>query len=74
MTCRALNSGITDHNKAILQYSGKGNAYIFVIDSEEGTIKQNVSQFMNEIKQYDDNIAIVISKSDLKLLRRYFKN
>ncbi len=62
-----FNSGITDHNKAILQYSGKGNAYIFVIDSEEGTIKQNVSQFMNEIKQYDDNIAIVISKSDLKL-------
>lgn len=62
-----FNSGITDHNKAILQYSGKGNAYIFVIDSEEGTIKHNVSQFMNEIKQYDDNIAIVISKSDLKL-------
>lgn len=62
-----FNSGIANHNKAILQYSGRGNAYIFVIDSEEGTIKQNMAEFVNEIKQYDDNIAIAISKSDLKL-------
>lgn len=61
-----FNSGIKDHNKAILQYAGKGNAYILVIDCEEGSIKQNIMDFVAEIKNYDDNMAIVITKTDLK--------
>lgn len=61
-----FNSGIEDHNKAIIQYAGKGNAYLLVVDSEDGTIKQNVIEFIEEIQNYDDNVAIVVSKADLK--------
>lgn len=62
-----FNSGISDHNKAILQYAEQGSAYILVIDCEEGTIKQNMSNFVKEIKNYDSNMAIVVSKTDIKL-------
>ena len=61
-----FNSGIQEHNKAILRYAGKGNAYILVIDCEDGAIKQNMAQFIEEIKQYEDNIAIVVTKTDLR--------
>lgn len=61
-----FNSGISDHNKAILQYAEQGSAYILVIDCEEGTIKQNMSNFVKEIKNYDSNMAIVVSKTDIK--------
>ncbi len=62
-----FNSGVRAHNKAILQYSGKGNAYVLVIDCEKGTIKQNITEFINEIKNYKDNIAIAITKTELKI-------
>ena len=61
-----FNSGISDHNKAILQYAEQGSAYILVIDCEEGTIKQNMSSFIKKIKNYDSNMAIVVSKTDIK--------
>ena len=62
-----FNSGISEHNKAILRYAGKGNAYILVIDCEEGAIKQNISNFIQEIKNYDNNLSIALTKTDLKL-------
>ncbi len=61
-----FNSMIVNHNKAILRYAGNGNAYILVIDSDDGTIKQNNRDFINEIRNYDNNLAIAVSKSDLK--------
>lgn len=61
-----FNSGIERHNKAIMQYAGQGNAYVLVIDCEDGEIKASVLDFIKEIKQYDNNLAIVISKSDKK--------
>jgi GTP-binding protein EngB required for normal cell division len=61
-----FNSGIERHNKAIMQYVAQGNAYILVIDCEEGEMKSSVKDFIKEIKQYDNNLAIVISKSDKK--------
>lgn len=61
-----FNSGISAHNKAILKYAGKGNAYLLVIDCEEGTVRQNLAEFIQEIKNYDDNLAIVVTKTDLK--------
>ena len=48
-----FNSGIANHNKAILRYAGMGNSYILVIDCEEGAIKQNISDFIKEIKNYE---------------------
>ena len=62
-----FNSGIQNHNKAILQYAGKGNAYILVIDCEDGAIKQNIHSFIDEIKNYENNMAIIITKTDLKI-------
>lgn len=61
-----FNSGIQAHNKAILQYADQANAYLLIIDAEDGGIKQSVSTFINEVRHYENNMAIVITKSDLK--------
>lgn len=61
-----FNSGIQAHNKAILQYVDKANAYLLVIDIEDGGIKKSVNAFINEIRHYQDNLAIVLTKADLK--------
>lgn len=61
-----FNSGIERHNKAIMNYVGQGNAYVLVIDIEDGDIKASVIDFMKEIKQYDNNLSIVVSKTDKK--------
>ncbi|MEW9053431.1 MAG: dynamin family protein [Neobacillus sp.] len=61
-----FNSNIEQHNKAILQYIGQGNAYLLVLDCEDGGIKASVREFMDEIRQYQHNLIIVISKSDKK--------
>lgn len=61
-----FNSGIEAHNKAILRYAGLGNAYILTIDCEDGEIKESISEFLNEIKNYDNNIAILVTKADKK--------
>lgn len=61
-----FNSGIEHHNKALMNYVGQGNAYVLVIDCEDGEIKTSVIDFMKEIKQYDNNLSIVVSKADKK--------
>ena len=61
-----LDSGIAEHNKAIMQYIGRGNAYILVVDCEDGEIKSSSIDFLREIKQYEHNLAIVVSKADKK--------
>lgn len=58
------NSGIERHNKAILQYVGQGNAYILVIDGQDGGVKSSAIEFIREIKQYDDNLVVIVSKKD----------
>ena len=62
-----FNSGIKTHNNAILKYVGIGNSYILVIDCEDGAVKQCIGEFINEIKNYDNNAAVVITKTDLKM-------
>lgn len=61
-----FNSGIQAHNKALLRYADRANAYLLVIDVEDGGIKQSVKEFIGEVRNYQDNLAIVITKSDLK--------
>lgn len=61
-----FNSGIENHNKAILRYAGNGNAYILVIDCEGGEIQESLALFMEEIRNYNNNIAIAVSKTDKK--------
>lgn len=60
------NSGIAAHNRAILRYACLGNAYILTIDCEEGEIKDSLAAFLDEIKKYDNNIAILVTKADKK--------
>jgi GTP-binding protein EngB required for normal cell division len=61
-----FNSGIDRHNKAIMQYANQGNAYVLVIDCEDGEIKSSSLDFLKEIKQYENNLAIVLTKADKK--------
>lgn len=61
-----FNSNIEQHNRAILQYVERGNAYLLVIDCEEGGMKASVLEFVEEIRKYDHNLIIVLSKVDKK--------
>ncbi|AHN24458.1 dynamin family protein [Lysinibacillus varians] len=61
-----FNSNIEQHNRAILQYVERGNAYLLVIDCEEGGMKASVLEFIEEIRKYDHNLIIVLSKVDKK--------
>ncbi|WP_147565178.1 dynamin family protein [Clostridium tyrobutyricum] len=59
-----FDSGIEEHNRALLQYVGRGTAYIFVIDCDKGTLSQSALNFINEIKNYNNEITFVITKCD----------
>ncbi|ALQ66665.1 dynamin family protein [Bacillus thuringiensis] len=61
-----FNSTLEDHNKAIMQYIDQGNAYVMVVDCEEGEIKETGIDFIHEIRQYNHNLAIAVSKADKK--------
>lgn len=61
-----FNSSISQHNRAILQYVNQGNAYLLVIDCEDGGIKASTLEFIEEIRQYEHNLIVVLSKTDKK--------
>lgn len=61
-----FNSGIQAHNKAILRYVDQANAYLLAIDAHNGGITQSARAFLNEVRNYQENLAIVITKCDLK--------
>lgn len=61
-----FDSNVSQHNKAIMQYIAKGNAYLLVIDCEDGSIKSSTIDFINEIRQYEHNLIIAVTKSDKK--------
>ncbi len=62
-----FDSGIERHNKALIQYIGKGTAYVLVIDVEKGTISKSVLDFINEISGYDSDIVVALNKCDKKI-------
>lgn len=62
-----FDSGIERHNKALMQYIDKGAAYIFVVDSDKGTISEDSLRFLQEVAHYSADIAIVLNKSDKKI-------
>lgn len=61
-----FNSNIEQHNRAILQYVNHGNAYLLVIDCEDGGIKASAQDFIDEVHQYEQNLIIVLTKIDKK--------
>lgn len=62
-----LDSNIERHNKAILQYIDQASAYVLLTDCEDGTLHQSVIDFMNEVKTYQSNLVVLITKCDKKL-------
>lgn len=61
-----FDSGIEHHNKALMQYIDKGTIYVLVVDCEKGGISDSVALFISEIKNYSNNIGIILSKCDKK--------
>ena len=59
-----FDSGIEAHNKALMQYLESAAAYIFVIDLEKGTVGTSALEFLEEIKQYSESVAFVLTKRD----------
>ncbi len=61
-----FDSSVERHNKAIQQYIGKADAYILVVDCEDGNVSGPTIEFLNEIKKYRSNIAVAVTKCDKK--------
>ncbi|MDD5934037.1 MAG: dynamin family protein [Clostridiales bacterium] len=58
-----FNSNIAVHNKAIDRYLPNSMAYILVVSSDEPVIKNNIYDFLKELKLYGLPIYVVITKS-----------
>ncbi len=58
-----FNSSIAVHNKAIDRYLPNSMAYILVVSSDEPVIKNNIYDFLKELKLYGLPIYVVITKS-----------
>lgn len=59
-----IDSGIEAHAKALSGYIDSGSAYLVVIDQEKGGIDETTLNFIMEISQYSDQIAVLINKCD----------
>ena len=61
-----IDSGIEAHNNAILHYIQDGNYFVLLTDAEGGTLRQTAINFIDEVKKYGADVAVVISKVDKK--------
>ncbi len=62
-----FDSGVEQHNKALMQYIDQGVAYLFVIDCEKGAISQSALNFLGEINKYSENISFLLNKCDKRI-------
>lgn len=60
-----LDSDISNHNKAILNYIKEGVYYVLVSDIDYG-IKGSVLNFLSEINMYSLDFSVILSKKDHK--------
>lgn len=61
-----IDSGIKEHNDAILNYISKGTSFILLVDCAGGSIRQSTVAFIAELAKYNLRPAIIISKCDKK--------
>ena len=61
-----IDSGVEEHNKAILNYIQEGTFYIIVSDIQHGTLTSSSLQFIQELKKYSISAAVLLSKIDRK--------
>jgi GTP-binding protein EngB required for normal cell division len=53
------------HDKAIALYAAdSGNAYVLCVDCNDGTVRASVADGLKEIRNYTDNLACILTKSD----------
>lgn len=57
-----FDSGIEVHNRAIDQYLPKSLAYILAVAADEGTLRESIISFLNELKIYNMPVYAVITK------------
>lgn len=62
-----FDSGIEDHNIALMQYIEQCVVYIFLVDCEKGAISDSALNFLSEIRNYSNNIGFILNKSDKQL-------
>lgn len=61
-----IDSNMECHNKAITQYITRGSAYLLLVSCEDGTLRRSTIDFLQEVAQYPQSLACLISKSDLR--------
>lgn len=61
-----IDSGIEEHNNAILNYIQEGTFFVIVSDIQHGTLTSSTIQFIRELKKYAISSAILLSKIDRK--------
>lgn len=61
-----IDSGIKEHNDAILHYINKGSAFILLTDCEQGSLRESTLSFITELSKYNLKPAVLISKIDKK--------
>ena len=50
------------HNRAIDQYLPNSLAYLLVVSSDEPVLKESISEFLKELKEYNMPVYVVITK------------
>lgn len=61
-----IDSGIREHNDAILHYINRGTAFVLLTDSESGSLRESTISFITELSKYNLKPAVIISKVDKK--------
>lgn len=61
-----IDSGIEEHNNAILSYIGEGSFFFLVTAAEQGALRHSAIRFVDELKKYNLTCNVIISKSDQK--------
>lgn len=61
-----LDSGIKEHNDAIINYINIGTAFALLADIETGGLTTTTIAFIKELLSYDLNVAIFLTKTDQK--------
>lgn len=61
-----IGSGIERHDAAIFNYISYGTAYILMVDADQGSLPTSTLAFLEELRKYELNPAVLISKIDKK--------
>lgn len=61
-----IDSGIKEHNDAILNYINKGTVFILCVDCAGGSLRQSTLAFITELTKYNLKPAVLVTKTDKK--------